>query len=52
MQGQQQCCTSRKNAGESLVLGSVCLQEPQDMKSLIGCYAACKGEMSFFGTEL
>lgn len=29
-----------------------CLQGLEDMKSLIGSYATCKGEMSFFGTEL
>lgn len=52
MQGQQQCRTSRKHASELPVLGSVCLQGLEDMKSLIGSYATCKGEMSFFGTEL
>lgn len=51
---QQGCAGSatalckKQASGESLVLGSICLQALED---IFGSSAACKGEMSFFGTE-
>lgn len=36
-------CTTSNPAGKCLVLGSLCLQGLEDMKSLVGFCAACTG---------